>query len=102
MAELTYQPGADGRFHPVWDTAIARLLQRPAPDLWPLFGGLANVPILLVRGGVSTILLPDTVTRMLDLRPDMTVVTLPGIGHAPILTEPPALTAITALLAQTA
>ncbi|HEX4365925.1 MAG TPA: alpha/beta hydrolase, partial [Rhodopila sp.] len=88
MAELTYQPGADGRFHPVWDTAIARLLQRPAPDLWPLFGGLASVPILLVRGGVSTILLPDTVTRMLDLRPDMTVVTLPGIGHAPILTEP--------------
>ena len=102
MAELTYQPGPDGRFHPLWDTAIARLLNRPAPDLWPLFGGLANVPILLVRGAVSNILLPATVTRMQAARPDMTVVTLPGIGHAPILTEPPALSAIQAFLAQTA
>ena len=102
MAELTYQPGPDGRFHPVWDTAIARLLTRTAPDLWLLFGGLANVPILLVRGGASNILLPATVTRMQDARPDMTVVTLPGIGHAPILTEPPALSAIQNFLAQTA
>jgi hypothetical protein len=33
-------------------------------------------------------------------RPDMEVVTLPGIGHAPILTEPPALEAISRLLAR--
>lgn len=102
MAELTYQPGSDGRFHPVWDTAIARLLNRPAPDLWPLFGGLANVPILLIRGAVSNILLPATVARMQEVRPDMTMETLPGIGHAPILTEPPALTAIQTFLAQNA
>lgn len=102
MAELTYQPGSDGRFHPVWDTAIARLLNRPAPDLWPLFGGLANVPILLIRGAVSNILLPATVARMQEVRPDMAMETLPGIGHAPILTEPPALTAIQTFLAQNA
>ena len=30
MAELTYQPGADGRWHPVWDTRIAQLLNAPA------------------------------------------------------------------------
>jgi pimeloyl-ACP methyl ester carboxylesterase len=40
MAELTYQPGQDGRFHPLWDTRIAQLLNRPAPDLWPLFGAV--------------------------------------------------------------
>jgi pimeloyl-ACP methyl ester carboxylesterase len=102
MAELTYQPGPDGRFHPVWDTRIAQLLNRPSPDLWPLFGGLAHLPVLLVRGSVSNILLPGTVTRMLSLHPDMTVVTLPGIGHAPILTEPPALAAIRTFLAQNA
>ena len=102
MAELTYRPGADGRFHPVWDTAIARLLNQPSPDLWPLFGGLSNMPLLLVHGAVSNILLPATVTRMRDVHPDMTVVTLPGIGHAPILTEPPALTAIRTFLGQTA
>jgi hypothetical protein len=33
-------------------------------------------------------------------RPDMAVVTLPGIGHAPILTEPAALAAIKTFLAQ--
>jgi pimeloyl-ACP methyl ester carboxylesterase len=100
MAELTYEPGPDGRFHPVWDTSIARLLRRPPPDLWPLFGGLAHVPILLVRGAVSNILLAGTVVRMQRERPDMAVVTLPGIGHAPILTEPAALAAIKTFLAQ--
>ncbi len=94
MAELTYQPGPDGRFHPVWDTTIAGLLNRPPPDLWALFGALSHVPVLLVRGAVSNILLPHTVCRMQGVHPDMTVVTLPGIGHAPILTEPVALAAI--------
>jgi pimeloyl-ACP methyl ester carboxylesterase len=102
MAELTYQPGPDGRFHPVWDIAIARLLNRPPPDLWPLFGGLSHVPVLLIRGAVSNILLPATVTCMQDVHPDLAVVTLPDIGHAPILTEPPALAAIQTFLARNA
>jgi pimeloyl-ACP methyl ester carboxylesterase len=101
MAELTYQPGRDGRFHPLWDTAIAQLLKRPPPDLWPLFGGLFHVPVLLIRGAVSNILLPATVARMQEVHPDLTVVTLPDIGHAPILTEPPALAAIQRFLART-
>jgi pimeloyl-ACP methyl ester carboxylesterase len=87
MAALTYEPAADGRFHPVWDTAIARMLSRKPPDLWPLFGALAHVKLLLVRGALSTILLPDTVAAMRACRPDMTVVTVPGVGHAPILIE---------------
>jgi pimeloyl-ACP methyl ester carboxylesterase len=102
MAELTYQPGPDNRWHPVWDTRIAQLLNRPPPDLWPLFGALSHVPVLLVRGAVSNILLPATVTRMQSLHPTMTVVTLPNIGHAPILIEPPALAAIQTFLLQNA
>lgn len=102
MAELTYQPGADDRFHPVWDIRIAELLNRPAPDLWPLFGALTHVPVLLVRGAVSNILLPATVTRMRAERPDMEVVALEAIGHAPILTEPPVLAAIQSFLARNA
>jgi pimeloyl-ACP methyl ester carboxylesterase len=100
MAELTYAPGADGRWHPLWDTRIARLLDAPTPDLWTLFGALAHVPVLLVRGAVSNILLPGTVSRMQAIRPDMAVVPIPGIGHAPILTEPAALDAIKRLLGQ--
>lgn len=98
MAELTYTPGADGRFHPVWDTRIAGLLNRPAQDLWPLFGALCQRPVLLIRGAVSDILLPGTVARMQTVQPSMQVVTIPGIGHAPILTEPPALAAIKVFL----
>lgn len=94
MAELTYRQGSDGRFHPLWDTQLAGTLGGAARDLWPLWGALAHVPVLLVRGGVSNILLPETVARMQQDRPDMRVVTLPDIGHAPILTEPPALEAI--------
>ena len=87
MAALTYAPGADGRFHPAWDIAIAKLLRRAPPDLWPLFGALAHVPVLLAHGSVSTLLLPETVAAMRARRPDMTVVTVPDVGHAPILTE---------------
>jgi pimeloyl-ACP methyl ester carboxylesterase len=87
MAALTYGPGPDGLFHPLWDTAIARLLRRPPPNLWPLFDALAHVPLLLAHGAVSTLLLPETVAAMRARRPDMTVVTVPGVGHAPILTE---------------
>jgi pimeloyl-ACP methyl ester carboxylesterase len=87
MAALTYEPGADGRYHPVWDISIARLLRRPPPDLWPLFGALAHVPVLLAHGAVSTLLLPETIAAMQAVRPDMTVVSVPGVGHAPILTE---------------
>ncbi|HQT77384.1 MAG: hypothetical protein B7Z80_22350 [Rhodospirillales bacterium 20-64-7] len=102
MAELTFAPGADGRYHPLWDTRIAQLLSEPLPDLWSLFGALGHVPLLLVRGAVSNILLSGTVGRMQAVRPDMGVVTLPNIGHAPILTEPPALAAITAFLDEAA
>lgn len=87
MAKLTYEPGADGRFHPVWDTTIARLLNAKTPDLWPLFGALAHVPVLLARGELSTLLSLETVAEMRARRPDMTVVTVTGVGHAPILTE---------------
>ena len=94
MATLTYAPGADGRFHPLWDTRIAQLLTLPAPDLWPLFGAVAHLPLLLAWGEVSTILLPETVSRMRAARPDMDVISLPGIGHAPTLTEPDVVVAI--------
>jgi pimeloyl-ACP methyl ester carboxylesterase len=98
MAELTYGRGEDGRYHPRWDTRIARLLERPTPDLWALFGALAHLPLLLVRGEVSNILLPGTVARMQAARPDMVVASLPGVGHAPILTEPPIAAALQTFL----
>jgi pimeloyl-ACP methyl ester carboxylesterase len=94
MAELTYRRGPDGRFHPLWDVRLTTTLAETARNLWPLWGALAHVPVLLVRGGVSNLLLPETVERMQAERPDMRVVTVPEVGHAPILTEPVALAAM--------
>ena len=98
MAALTYAPDGDGLLQPVWDTRIARLMNGKTPDLWPLFGGLIHLPLLLVHGEASDILLPPTVTRMQAARPDMVLATLPGIGHAPTLTEPELLTALRAFV----
>lgn len=100
MAALTYGPGRDGRWRALWDTRIARLLDAPAPDLWPLFGALAPVPVLLAHGEASDILLPATLARMRAARPDMRVVTLPGIGHAPTLAETAVKEAIETFLAE--
>lgn len=99
MATLTYTQGLDGRLHPRWDTAIATLLRNPTPPLWPLFGALAHVPLLLVWGEVSDILTAPTVARMHAARPDMTVVSLPGIGHVPTLSESPVRHALATFLA---
>jgi pimeloyl-ACP methyl ester carboxylesterase len=98
MARLTYAQDGDGRFHPLWDTRIARLLDGPRPDLWTLFGALAHVRLLLVRGTVSDILLPETVARMQAVRPDMAIVAVDGVGHAPTLSEPAAAAAVRAFL----
>jgi pimeloyl-ACP methyl ester carboxylesterase len=100
MAALTYAPDGNGMLRPRWDTRIARLLNGRTPDLWPLFGALAHLPLLLVRGEASDILLPATVARMQAMRPDMASVSLPGIGHAPILGEPEVLAALGAFLDQ--
>lgn len=98
MAQLTYAPAADGRWHPLWDTRIARLLNRDPPDLWALFGALAHVPLLLVRGGESDILSRETTERMRVQQPDMALVELPGIGHAPTLREPTVVAALRSFL----
>jgi pimeloyl-ACP methyl ester carboxylesterase len=98
MAALTYVPDGDGMLRPGWDTRIAKLLNGKTPDLWPLFGALRHLPLLLARGEASDILLPNTVTRMQATHPDMAVVSLPGIGHAPTLGEPEIVAAMRAFL----
>lgn len=97
FAEGTYREGEDGRLHVDWDPAIARPLRqtrgRPA-DYWPLYRSLRRLPVLAIRGGLSDVLSPATLARMAAEKPDLIQVTLPDVGHAPMLDEPEAETAI--------
>lgn len=83
---------------------------RPAPPwamrlgewfAWRAFKRLARCgKLLLVRGETSGILEPRTVARMSGMAPAMTVAEILGVGHAPMLTEPEAKTAIAEFLAR--
>ena len=98
MTALTYGPDGGGVLRPLWDTRIARLMNGRTPDLWALFDGLAHLPLLLIHGEASDILLPATVARMREVRPDMGLATLPGVGHAPTLAEQEVLEALRGFL----
>lgn len=64
------------------------------PDLWPLYRTLAQRPTLIVRGANSDLLSPAILERMLEDGEKATAVEVAGIGHAPMLDEPQAQTAI--------
>ncbi|MEW4448375.1 alpha/beta hydrolase [Qipengyuania sp. JC766] len=67
-------------------------------DLWPALDALSGIPVLIVRGDSSNILSPETLERMVERLPQARTVTIANTGHAPLLSEPPALAAIDELL----
>ena len=72
----------------------------PPIDLTPLFVNLAIArPLLLIRGAISDLLDAPLAQAMRALAPDMAYVEVPGIGHAPTLSEPAAWTALQTWLA---
>lgn len=100
FAAGTYRPGRDGAWHPRWDIRLAEALRGAGkmPDLWPAFGALAHVPLLLLRGELSELLSEDTADRMLEARPDMRLVQIAGTGHCPTLEEPASIAALDTFL----
>jgi pimeloyl-ACP methyl ester carboxylesterase len=69
-------------------------------DAWQALRGLSDVPSLLLRGELSDLLSVETVARMQEELPLMEAVTIPNVGHTPILTEPESVVAIDRLLAR--
>ena len=91
FARATYREGEDGLLHFDWDIAIAEPLRRSNgkfQDLWPVFGALRHVPTLVVRGALSDVLTEAGLGRMVAAKPDLSHVTVAGIGHVPSLDEP--------------
>jgi pimeloyl-ACP methyl ester carboxylesterase len=70
--------------------------------MWPMFEALAGRPLALVRGERSNVLSAATAQEMQRRIPAMDLVTVPNVGHTPLLTEPEAAAALDRLLAQVA
>ena len=69
--------------------------------LWQVWDKIADKPVLLLRGRLSDLLAANTVGAMADRHSGIfEAVTVPRVGHAPILDEPAALGAILPFLAR--
>ena len=98
------KPAENGAFKWKIDPAIRNVPRsgsaaRPL-DMWVPYARI-TASILVIRGAESDILAPATTERMRAVLPQLTtVVEVPGVGHAPSLLEPEALSAIKHFLAR--
>lgn len=100
FARRTFRETDDGRIVLDYDPAITRTVGDVKPGwrtnfvMWRLFGAMKKRPLLIVRGATSDILSEATAQRMVRRHPDAELVTVPRIGHAPMLDEAEAVAAI--------
>lgn len=105
-ARRTFREEADGRVVLDYDPQIAQAIQ--GAKLKPtslvaklLYRRLArNRATLLIRGGNSDIVGPEEAQYMRRAAPDLRYAEVPGVGHAPMLTEPEARSALSSFLAE--
>jgi pimeloyl-ACP methyl ester carboxylesterase len=89
LAETSTRRLPDGRVTPHYDPAmVQQFIHHPRDyDQWDAWERLA-LPVLVLRGADSDLLLPEVARRMADTGPRATLVTVPGCGHAPALNVP--------------
>ncbi len=104
FAKRTCKLSSGGRVVLDYDMRIAEPFRMSGgdtgSDLWTAFRGLADVPLLVVRGEQSDLLTRDTLNQMQAQMPLMEGVTVADVGHAPTLDEPEVQEAIDRLLAR--
>ncbi len=99
FARRTFRDGADGP-ELDYDPAITVALQRPPSKIATWIAGLLfrrlarRRPTLLLRGATSDIITAEIAENMQRGAPSIRRVDVPGVGHAPMLTEPVAVDAI--------
>ena len=71
---------------------------QPALDQWEAARGI-SAPVLILRGANSDVLNAATAARMVEVIPNAQLAEIPGVGHAPILSEPESILALDAFLA---
>ena len=93
LAETSVRRLPDGRITPHYDPAMVRQFIAHPNDylIWDHYDAI-TVPVLLLRGVESDLVLPETVPRMQVRGPGATgrlqVIEVPGCGHAPALNVP--------------
>jgi pimeloyl-ACP methyl ester carboxylesterase len=103
FARRTYAENALGRPVAAYDPNILKGLNEAdltavPPNLWSLWDALGSIPTLAIRGQLSDILSPEIFTNMAARRPNLITVTIPNRGHAPMLDEPAAISAMDTFL----
>jgi pimeloyl-ACP methyl ester carboxylesterase len=103
IAKRTCKLGSNGRITLDYDMKISEPFKLPGGeagvDLWPVYEALGDIPLLILRGENSDILEKTTAAKMLKKHKGATLVSVPGVGHAPSLDEPEAQDAIQSFLA---
>ncbi|MCB2089476.1 MAG: alpha/beta hydrolase [Sphingomonadaceae bacterium] len=102
MAKRCMVIGQSGRIAFDYDMAVAEPFNQPdgeaGVDLWPALEALSHCPVAILRGEFSDVLSEATLQEMLRRLPLSEAVSVPRVGHAPMLDEEAALAGIDALL----
>ena len=97
QVKWSVKPAADGALTWKMDPNVRRPLRGGTAqqrfDLWVPYARIA-CPTLIVRGADSDVLDRGTASRMCKVLKHAKVVEVPGVGHAPSLTEPESLGAL--------
>lgn len=88
------ETGLKNRYDVALRDAVLESGAQPAPDLWPFFDALQGLPLALIHGENSDILIDETVKEMQRRNPDMRYARVADRGHVPFLDEPEALQVI--------
>lgn len=89
LTETSTRRLPDGRVTPHYDPNMVRqFINFPDDyDLWPAYDAI-DIPVLVLRGAESDLLLKDTVVAMQSRGPKAQVVEIDGCGHTPSLNVP--------------
>lgn len=89
LAETSARRLPDGRLTPHYDPAMVLQFEHHPEDYlqWSAWDAL-DLPVLVLRGETSDLLLPEVAEAMRTRGPRAVVATIPGCGHAPALNTP--------------
>ncbi len=104
MAKRLHRLNSAGRILLDYDMKIAEPFRVPGNeaglDMWSAYAALAGKPVGIVRGDLSDILSARVADAMVAQGPGAELAVVPGVGHAPTLSEPEGIAAIDRLLAR--